>query len=227
MPQNLFDLSQQYDAMLQKGLSLSGEDKTYFMKGRIRDLLGRLPCGYRPQRILDFGCGIGDAARYLADLFPHARVLGIDTSDQALDLARQRHGSERVAFSDISAFSEAGTIDLCYVSGVFHHIAPPERPRTLRMIHDALAPGGYLAFFENNPWNPGTRLVMHRIPFDRDAHPISPRQALCLLRQGGFMGTLQPRFMFYFPRSLAFLRFTERWLTRLPLGAQYYVLARK
>ena len=39
----------------------------------------------------------------------------------------------------------------------------------------ALLTGGVLALFENNPWNPGTRLVMKRIPFDRNAQTISPR----------------------------------------------------
>jgi len=34
-------------------------------------------------------------------------------------------------------------------------------------------------------------------------------------------------FCFIFPHALRALRPIERWLTRLPLGAQYLVLARK
>ena len=93
------------------------------------------------------------------------------------------------------------------------------------MIHRALKPGGRFALMENNPWNPGTRLVMDRIEFDRGAVPLSPPQARRLLIAGGFGRCAPARFLFYFPRPLAFLRFSEPWLARIPLGAQYYFLA--
>jgi len=56
----------------------------------------------------------------------------------------------------------------------------------LKNILGALKPGGLFAFWENNPWNPGTRIVMSRIPFDRDAEIISPPAAKRLLRRAGF-----------------------------------------
>jgi hypothetical protein len=108
---------------------------------------------------------------------------------------------------------------------VFHHIAPSERMRAAGLVRDALAPGGRFAFMENNPWNPGTRMVMRRIPFDRDAIPISPRRARALLHAAGFALRAPTRFLFFFPRSLAWLRFAEPALSGLPLGAQYCVLA--
>ena len=94
-------------------------------------------------------------------------------------------------------------------------------------IHRVLRPGGQFALFENNPFNPGTRMVMHCIPFDREARPLRPREAQRLLQGGGFSFLYPPRFLFYFPRSLAFFRPIESLLARIPLGAQYYVLARK
>jgi SAM-dependent methyltransferase len=115
--------------------------------------------------------------------------------------------------------------DLCYVNGVFHHIHPTERVAALTTIKNVLVPGGYFAFFENNPWNPGTRLVMKRIPFDHNAQPLSSRAARRLLVETGFKCLGRTRFLFCFPRSLAFLRFCERWLVHFPLGAQYWLLA--
>jgi hypothetical protein len=50
----------------------------------------------------------------------------------------------------------------------------------------SLRPGGLFAPWENNPWNPNTRYVMSRIPFDRDATTLSPPKAVGLLRQNGF-----------------------------------------
>jgi hypothetical protein len=87
-----------------------------------------------------------------------------------------------------------------------------------------LAPQGVLAVFENNPWNVGARMVMRRIPFDRDAVPLSP-PALRALLGGAGLSVRSTRFLFYFPRPLAALRPLEPWLVRVPLGAQYWVLA--
>jgi hypothetical protein len=55
---------------------------------------------------------------------------------------------------------------------------------------------------------------------------LSPPAARRLLAAGGFE-LLRSDSLFYFPRSLAFLRWTEPYLARLPLGGQYLVLCRK
>lgn len=222
----MFKCEHEYDVMLQKGIKLSGEDKQYFIRGRLQDLCRILPEGYQPEGILDFGCGLGDTAKFLAELFPHADILGVDTSDRALAQAQRNYGSARISFGNLGG-SRLGGVDLCYTNGVFHHILPEERLGVIMQIFRKLRPGGYFAFFENNPWNPGTRLVMKRIPFDRDARPLSAREAKRLLRQGGFSVFHPTRYLFYFPRYLASLRFLEFSLTHLPLGAQYFILAQK
>ncbi len=218
-----FDLSDQYAEMLRRGISLSGEDQQYFIAGRIRDLQSRLPRNWKPARILDFGCGFGDSAQYLSEIFPSAEVVGVDTAAGAIARARTTFGSPRLTFGDLDLLEEEH-FDLCYTNGVFHHIPPGQRASILRQIRDSLVPGGYFALYENNPWNPGTRLVMSRIPFDRDAQPISPPEARRLIFEAGFRVRSQFRSLFYFPRPLAFLRFTEPVLARFPLGAQYGLL---
>src|SRR5262249_19225859 len=116
--------------------------------------------------------------------------------------------------------------DLAYTTGVFHHIPPTSHMASLRQIWTALKPGGLFAFWEHNPWNPGTRYIMSRIPFDHDAIMVWPRGARRLLRAAGFeiRGT---DFVFVFPSFLRRLRWLEPWLCKLPLGGQYLVLARK
>jgi SAM-dependent methyltransferase len=225
--EELFDRSAEYDAMLERGLSLSGESRAYFMVGRVRDLRAQLPRDFEPRRVLDFGCGIGDTAAHLAQVFPQARVLGVDTAPNAIEHARRLHGGARVRFALARDLAGEGPFDLCYANGVFHHIAPADRASVARTLHDLLAPRGRFALAENTPWNPGARWVMARIPFDRDAVPLGPREADRLLRAGGFTRVSRPRYLFVFPRALARLRFLERALARLPLGAQYYVVAEK
>jgi SAM-dependent methyltransferase len=226
MAESLFDLADEYASLLDRGLRLSGEDRHYFMRGRIRELRRQIGSDFQPARILDFGCGTGDTARALAEEFPGARILGVDTAERALAHAQRTYGGNRIGFAHLDDFAARAEFDLCYVNGVFHHIDPDERPPALSRIRDALVAGGRLAFFENNPWNPGTRLVMARIPFDRDARPISPRLARRLLEAAGFAG-LRVRSLFYFPRALRALRGLEPLLAPLPLGAQYCLIAER
>ncbi len=227
LPRDLSKAGREYDELLAMGLRLSGEDKSFFVHGRLSDLRRRLPPNYRPARILDFGCGVGDTARRLTEIFPESHVLGVDVEQRAVAFARSTHANPRVSFALPQALSAAEPFDLCYTNGVFHHIPPDERLEVVKMIHALLVPGGYFALFENNAWSPAARLVMKRIPFDRDAIPLSPLATRRLLRAGGFTSLSPTRFLFFFPRPLSCLRMSEPWLARVPLGAQYYVLASK
>ena len=219
-----FAVPSEYDALLEQGIRLSGESRAFFIRGRVADLVAHLPEPRRPRRILDFGCGSGDASRHLAEVFPEADVVGVDSSPQAVIWAREHHGGPRIAFAALAALATLPAFDLCYVNGVLHHVPPAARPGVVRALHDALVSGGLLALFENNPWNPGARLVMRRIPFDRDAVPMSPPEARRLLAAAGFR--CRPvRSLFYFPRVLGVLRPLEGALARVPLGAQYWVPA--
>src|SRR6476661_1742769 len=57
-------------------------------------------------RILDAGCGTGEGASRLAEMFPRATILGIDVLDQSLDIARARYArfGSRLAFENQSAY---------------------------------------------------------------------------------------------------------------------------
>ena len=223
MPEQLFDRAAEYEAMLNAGIGLSGESQQFFIEGRVMDLKSQLSSA--PRRILDFGCGVGTTCGYLGRVFPEAQIVGADLSEAAIAHAREQYGSDRVHFTNLCNLTGSGPFDLCYVNGVFHHVLPDERQRTLQLIREYLVPGSHLAVFENNPWNLGARLVMSRIPFDRDAIPLSSLELRRRLRAAGFE-VCQSRFLFYFPKPLATLRVIEPWLVRVPLGAQYCVLAR-
>jgi len=221
------DYAASYDTALNQGLSLSGEAKEYFAQERVRWLAGRLAgLAARSSRVLDYGCGTGSTSPELLERLGAQMVVGVDASHESLDIARRTHGDLRLRFSTMSDLAPSGQFDVAYCNGVFHHVEPGERLDALAYIHRSLAEGGVFGFWENNPWNPGTRLVMRRIPFDRDAKLISPPRARELLTRAGF-DVLETDFLFLFPRVLAALRGLEAKLARLPAGAQYMVLARK
>jgi SAM-dependent methyltransferase len=217
----------EYDAALQKGISVSGEDKDFFANARVKFLAERLrKFGYSPARIIDFGCGTGSAIPFLLKTFPKASVLGADVSQKSIEIARKLHKSERVEFATPEEQWSNGSFDLVFCNGVFHHIPQGARQSALSSISGALKQNGVFAFWENNPWNPGTRLVMSRIPFDRDAETISPIAAKGLLRKAGF-SIMELTSTFYFPRVFSLLRPLEKTILKLPFGAQYLVICRK
>ncbi len=225
--EDLFDFTDEYEAMLNQGIRLSGESMLFFLEGRLKLLRERTRNWAPMSRILDFGCGLGHASKRLHELFPGAEVTGVDTSVKALDAARERNGEPGIHFRTLRDLeSDTTHYDLCYVNGVFHHIPPADRPGALALIHGRLRRNGALALFENNPWNFGTRMVMARIPFDRDAQTLSPVCTAGLLRESGFE-IARTDSLFFFPRSLKAMRVAEPMLGWTRLGAQYLVLGVK
>jgi SAM-dependent methyltransferase len=226
--EELFDLPHEYDAMLNRSLSLSGESKNYFIKGRLQDITLQLKAHPPVQRILDFGCGIGDGTAALLDFFPQSvEIIGADLSRETIFFARNRHKNDKLKFIHLSELNSPDQFDLCFVNGVFHHIEPDKRDEALKIIYKSLHTEGILALCENNPYNPGTLFIMSRNPFDRDAKTISYFNCEKIIQKAGFSKILCTRFLFYFPSFLAFLRPLESLMVNLPFGGQYYVLARK
>ena len=221
------EYAEDYDCALARGLAATGEDKNYFARGRLRWLSAELARrAFSPRAVLDFGCGTGSAAPHIAAELAPETLVGVDVSGRSLEVARREHAATGARFRLLGEFEPAGQFDLAYTNGVFHHIPAAERAAAVAYVLAALRPGGLFAFFENNPWNPGTRYTMRRNPFDADAAMLSLREARRLLAAGGFE-VLGTRTLFYFPRALRFLRPLEPTLARLPLGGQYLVLCRK
>ena len=215
-----------YKQDLAKSLAVTGESREFYALRRI-DWTARCVArlGVSVNRILDYGCGDGANMPMLADRFGARHVVGVDVSSESISVAREANPAGGFEFQCTGEWMPDGNVDLAFTNGVFHHIPPVERPECLQAIRRALQPEGLFAFWENNPWNPGTQYVMSRCTFDERAIKISPREAKSLLTGAGF-NILRSDSLFYFPRPLSFLRPAEAWLRALPLGGQYLVLCR-
>ena len=175
---------------------------------------------------MDFGCGTGSGVPYLFDGLGAKLVHGVDVSPASLETARATHTRDGATFALIEEPDRADrTISR---SAMASSTTFPWRSDagSATYVHDALVPGGMFALWENNPWNPGTRYIMSRVPFDSDAITMTPPETRALLRDAGFE-IVCTDFLFVFPHALSALRPLERLLAPLPLGGQYLVLARK
>jgi SAM-dependent methyltransferase len=116
------------------------------------------------QQIIDLGCGTGLLTRELAG--PGRQVTGVDPARVMLDYARRQPGADRVTWVNADARA-LGTsqADLVLMTGNVAQVFLDDAAwaETLTAVHDALKPGGHLAFESRNPkarawqaWTPQT-----------------------------------------------------------------------
>lgn len=117
-------------------------------------ITGWLPLRTSPRRIVDLGAGTGAGTFALLDRFPQAQVVAVDVDDEHLgrlrDKAAARGVGDRIrtvaADLDATEWPDLGAPDLVWASAALHHMSDPGR--TLRTVHDILAPGGLFAVVE-------------------------------------------------------------------------------
>jgi len=211
--------AEKYDRVLEEAMPMGLGESGYFAEYKIR-LMARLLRDRAPSRILDFGCGAGRSLPYLQRFFPEAECWGYDVSEESLKLAAHQLPGVRLS-NDWEVIGQQ-EFDVVLAANVFHHICPADRVSTLQSCRAVLAPQGQLFLFEHNPFNPLTRRVFERCPFDADAEMFSLNRACEMAREAGFLSE-KHGYTLFFPRPLAWLRGLEPILVDLPLGAQYYV----
>ena len=217
----------EYEQLHSQNIRASGESPAYFANQKA-EMTAYLTAGSVPQqRILDFGTGVGNSIAPLNRHFPSCALDGIDVSNRSLEVARARcpglatfthFDGERIAAAE-------GAYGLAFAACVFHHIDHSEHERLLRELKRVIAPGGWLAIYEHNPFNPLTRHVVNTCEFDRNAHLITAGALKAVVRRAGFV-RVRAHYCVFFPHFLRILRPLERALGWLPLGAQYCVIGR-
>jgi len=182
--------------------------------------------GFAVHGAMDFGCGTGISIPLLLDIVGAEHVIGVDTSDASLNVARRTLSNPGIQLETVEAFVPSGVLDLVFCNGVFHHIEPAQRSQAIDYVHGSLRSGGLFAFWENNPWNPIVNYAMKHGEVDRNAIAIPPPEARRLLNAGRFR-VLRTDYLFFFPKYVPGLRSLEKYLFRVPIGGQYLVLAQK
>lgn len=115
------------------------------MVGLYKPFIDRL-LPHAPKRILDLGCGLGQTARSLARMYPEARVIGMDSSAEAISVGQEKFTERNLTlmvgdFSQPLRFPE-GSFDLIISANALPY-AKNQR-RTAGELMRMLAPGGLL-----------------------------------------------------------------------------------
>ncbi|HAF56541.1 MAG TPA: class I SAM-dependent methyltransferase [Thauera sp.] len=149
-------------------------------------------CGDLPPSpaVVDLGSGVGAQTLHLAELLPLASIVAVDRhapSVERLQAALARRGlAQRVSavVGDIACPPQAsGQVDLVWSEGALYNIG---LRNALRICHDLLRPGGYLAFTDA-VWRRGDPPAEVRALFEAD-YPTMGTVAddLAVIRDCGF-----------------------------------------
>lgn len=106
------------------------------------DLLARVPLE-APRRIVDLGCGPGNATALLSERWPGAELVGVDSSLEMLAQARKSGLSVEWLEADLAEWRPEQPFDLIYANAVLHWLDHHDVlfPRLVRFLR----PGGALA----------------------------------------------------------------------------------
>jgi SAM-dependent methyltransferase len=216
-----------YEAMQKDPLRHSfSKDGTFFFERKwllIRSYLASQGRGLSSMSWLDIGCGKGELLRLGRPEV--ASIAGCDVSTAMLDLcpdipSRPMTAPERLPFPDQS-------FDLLTAVCVYHHVAPDGRAALTREAARVLRRDGVLAVIEHNPLNPATRLIVSRLPMDRNAILLSAKETRRLFDDAG-LRNLDTAYFLYLPeKPFRMFPVLETALKRIPLGGQYAVFGHK
>lgn len=218
----------EYLATHERNIKVSGEAPDYFARYKI-DEVRRCWSARRlaePRTILDFGAGIGNSLPHLARSFPEAVITALEVSSSSLAIAERRFPgvADLVCYDGGDIPLADASIDLIFSACVFHHIDAAQHVAVFRQLRRVLAPGGRMIIFEHNPINPVTRYIVATCVFDKNAVLIPAGRFRDRQKAAGF-SRVRSAYTGFFPARLKALRPLERYLTGLPVGAQYYTEA--
>ncbi len=131
-------------------------------RGRaFHDLLARVDV--TPYSIVDLGCGPGHLTPVLQERWPHAAILGLDSSAAMIDAATARDdgGSVTYAQADVATWEPTTPLDLIVSNAMFQWV--PDQLDVIRRLAGHVAHGGAFALQVPNNFAAPSHLLLHDI----------------------------------------------------------------
>ncbi|GAB3766086.1 trans-aconitate 2-methyltransferase [Microlunatus parietis] len=128
------------------------------------DLVGRVDAD-RPRTVVDLGCGPGQLTASLAERWPSATVIGLDSSPEMIEQA-QAYASDRVSFAvaDLRDWQPDGPVDVIISNATLQWI--PEHRDLLPILIDRLSDGGWLAFQVPGNFDQPSHVLLYELARD-------------------------------------------------------------
>jgi len=106
------------------------------------DLVSRIKVA-TPRRIVDLGCGPGNSTRVLRQRWPHAEIIGLDSSPEMLEAARASGVAAQWLHADIEDWAAEESFDVVFSNATLHWL--PGHARLFLHLLAQVTPGGALA----------------------------------------------------------------------------------
>jgi trans-aconitate 2-methyltransferase len=106
------------------------------------DLVARIQMD-NPKTIIDIGCGPGNSTQILLNRWPHADILGIDSSKAMIERARQDYPHQKWKVADAATLTTRPTYDIVFSNAAIHWI--PRHHLLLQRLFQMLNENGILA----------------------------------------------------------------------------------
>lgn len=128
------------------------------------DLLARVAAG-APARVVDLGCGPGNLTAMLAQRWPEADVLGLDSSAEMVERARTS-GPSGVGFevADLRSWRAERPVDVVVSNATLQWV--PGHLELLPQLLDQVAPGGWLALQVPGNFAEPSHRLLHELAAD-------------------------------------------------------------
>lgn len=144
------------------------DPRTYeaFADHRMRpaiDLLSRVALE-APRRIVDLGCGSGGVTMLLAQRWPSAQIIALDSSFEMLSSARARSATIEWQQADLAAWRASQRFDLVFSNAALHWL--DDHPMLFTSLADAVAPGGALAVQMPSNFSAPSHALMHALALE-------------------------------------------------------------
>jgi 2-polyprenyl-3-methyl-5-hydroxy-6-metoxy-1,4-benzoquinol methylase len=155
-----------------------------FITSRLGNLSGK--------RLLDVGCGLGEASVYFA--LQGAHVTAVDLSEGMLRAANTLAAKNGVAIRTHRAASEhlglvpTDRFDIIYAGNLLHHV---DIEQTVKRLRSHLAPGGILLTWDPLAYNPAINIYRWLAKDVRtpDEHPLTLRDIRMIQKSFGRVET--------------------------------------